>query len=69
MVIFTDGLLEAEYRQGEPFGVGRLCRVMDAEHARRRIAGLKYAILDGLLDHTRNLPVEDDLTVLATEIR
>jgi hypothetical protein len=37
------------------------------QNARRRIASLKYAILDGLLDHTRNLPVEDDLTVLAAD--
>jgi hypothetical protein len=39
------------------------------QNARRRIASLKYAILDGLLDHTRKLPVEDDLTVLPAEIR
>jgi hypothetical protein len=39
------------------------------QNARPRIAGLKNAILDGLLDHTRNLPVEDDLTVRAAEIR
>ena len=31
VVIFTDGLLEAKDRHGEPFGVGRLSRVMDAE--------------------------------------
>ena len=31
VVIFTDGLLEAKDRHGEPFGVRRLSRVMDAE--------------------------------------
>ena len=67
-VIFTDGLLDAEDRNGEPFGVERLSRVLENESA-ASISQLKRAILNGLLDHTNGLALEDDLTVLTAEIR
>jgi len=68
VVVFTDGLLDAEDRNGEPFGAERLSRVLEHESA-ASISHLKRAILDGLLDHTNGLPLEDDLTVLTAEVR
>ncbi len=68
VVMFTDGLLDAEDVHGEPFGERRLARVL-GEAGATSVAGLKYAILDHLLDHTRHLTPEDDLTILAAEIR
>jgi len=67
-VVFTDGLLDAEDRNEEPFGTERLSRVLDNESA-ASISHLKRAILNGLLDHTNGLALEDDLTVLAAEVR
>ena len=67
-VVFTDGLLDAEDGNGEPFGAERLSRVLENE-SRASISHLKRAILNGLLDHTNGLALEDDLTVLTAEIR
>ena len=68
VVVFTDGLLDAEDRHGEPFGERRLTEVLNEEGG-APVAGLKYAILDRLLDHAGGLPLEDDLTILAAEVR
>jgi phosphoserine phosphatase RsbU/P len=67
-VVFTDGLLDAEDRNGEPFGAERLSRVLGNESA-ASISHLKRAILDGLRDHTNGLPLEDDLTILTAGVR
>jgi len=68
VVMFTDGLLDAEDRHGEPFGERRLAKVLN-EKGSASVAGLKYAILDRLFDHAGGLPLEDDLTILAAEVR
>jgi len=68
VVVFTDGLLDAEDRDGEPFGAERLSRVLESEGA-ASISSLKRAILSGLLDHTNGQPLEDDLTVMTAEVR
>ena len=68
LVVFTDGLLDAEDRNGEPFGAERLSRLLENESA-TSVSHLKRAILSGLLDHTNGLALEDDLTVLTAEIR
>ena len=67
-VVFTDGLLDAEDRNGEPFGADRLSRVLGNESA-ASISHLKRVILDGLIDQTNGLPLEDDLTILTAEVR
>lgn len=68
LVIFTDGLLDATDGHGEPFGEWRLAALLNGESA-ASVAGLKYAILDALVDHAGGQPLEDDLTILAAEIR
>lgn len=68
VVVFTDGLLDAEDRNGEPLGAERLSRVLEGETA-ASISHLKRAILDDLLDHSDGLPLEDDVTVLTAEVR
>jgi phosphoserine phosphatase RsbU/P len=67
-VVFTDGLLDAENRNGEPFGAERLSRVLENESA-ASISNLKQAVLNDLLDHTNGLALEDDLTLLTAEVR
>jgi len=68
IVTFTDGLLDAEDSHGEPFGDRRLGEVLNGEDA-ASVAGLKFAILNHLLDFTGGSPLEDDLTILTAEIR
>ena len=68
IVVFTDGLLDAEDSDGEAFGEERLLLVLNRECGLSTSA-IKYAILDGLLAHTGSAPLEDDLTVLVAEIR
>ncbi len=66
-VLFTDGLLDAEDRNGEPFSAKRLSQVLGSEHS-ASVLQLKRSILNGLLDHTDGRPLEDDLTIVTAEI-
>ncbi|MEO8341490.1 MAG: PP2C family protein-serine/threonine phosphatase [Nitrospirota bacterium] len=68
VVMFTDGLLEAEDLHGDAFGEERLLTVLEEQHG-ASISAIKYAILDSLFNHTKRLPLVDDLTVLTTEVR
>jgi len=68
LVMFTDGLLDAEDTQGEPFGEERLLRVLKGEGG-TSISRIKHAVLGSLLDHTKNVPLADDVTLLAAEIQ
>lgn len=68
VVVFTDGLLDAEDPDGEAFGEEHLLQVLNGDCGTTTSA-IKYAILDGLLAHTGGSPLEDDLTVLVAEIR
>jgi len=68
LVIFTDGLLEAEDSRGQAFDEEHLLQVLDGERG-SSISALKYAILESLLHHTGGVPLVDDLTVLVAEVR
>ena len=68
IVTFTDGLLDAEDSHGEPFGDRRLGEVLNGEES-ASVAGLKFAILNHLMDFTGGSSLEDDLTILTAEIR
>ena len=67
-VVFTDGLVEAEDSGGEDFGEQRLFDVLKGGGG-SSISSLKHAILKGLFSHTRGIPLTDDLTILAAEVR
>jgi sigma-B regulation protein RsbU (phosphoserine phosphatase) len=68
VLLYTDGLLDAEDRNQEPFGAERLCRVLMSQGG-TSISGVKRAVLDGLLEHTKGVALVDDVTVLAAQIR
>ena len=68
LVIFTDGLVDAEDSRGENFGEQRLFDVLEGGGG-LSISSLKHAILESLLHHTQGIPLTDDLTILAAEIR
>jgi phosphoserine phosphatase RsbU/P len=68
VLLFTDGLLDAEDRHGEPFGAERLLRLLTSEGDISPSA-VKHAVVNGVFEHTNSVPLVDDLTVLAAEIR
>ena len=67
LVMFTDGLLDAEDSQGEPFGDRRLEHVLDAANP-LSVATLKHDVLQHLFEHRGNRPLEDDVTLLVAEV-
>ena len=68
VLLYTDGLLDAEDANGEPFGSERLLCLLKSQ-GDVSISGVKRAVLDGFLDHTKGLPLVDDVTLLAAQIR
>jgi sigma-B regulation protein RsbU (phosphoserine phosphatase) len=68
VLLYTDGLLDAEDTNGEPFGVERLLRLLKSQ-GDTSISGVKHAVLDGFLDHVKGVPLVDDVTLLAAQIR
>lgn len=67
LVMFTDGLLDAEDSHGEPFGDQRLGQVLDAANP-VSVAALKHDLLGHLFEHRGNRAPEDDVTLLVAEV-
>jgi sigma-B regulation protein RsbU (phosphoserine phosphatase) len=67
LFVYTDGITEAPSPEGDLFGEGRLKDVLDA-HANASLSELKSAVLQALLQHTRNGLTHDDVTLIALEI-
>ena len=61
LVVYSDGLTEAENQQEEMFGPGRLLRIIQ-EHAPAGSHALKQEILSAIEDFTQGMPQTDDIT-------
>ncbi len=66
LILYSDGLVEAVSREGEPFGYQRLEEVVEAATDLSG-SGLTTTILDALAQHSDGVPAADDLTVLVVE--
>jgi sigma-B regulation protein RsbU (phosphoserine phosphatase) len=66
VVLFTDGLTEAEDADDEEFGVDRVAEVV-ASIANPTAEGLCDAILEAVDIHTGGAPLQDDATLLVVE--
>ena len=66
VVIFSDGVSEAENTKGEEFGVERLSNVIK-RHITRPASGLRDKIESSLSDFTGTAPANDDITLVAAE--
>jgi len=66
LVLYSDGLVEAVSREGEPFGYQRLEEVVEAATDLSG-SGLTTTILDALAQHSDGVPAADDLTILVVE--
>ncbi len=63
LLLYTDGLIEAENEVGQPFGLGRLSDFVQA-HAECRADELLDDSLAQLSAFTGNAPPADDITVV-----
>lgn len=63
LILFSDGITDAENTAGEPLDEAGLCRVLD-EHADHQPGAVVDAILTGVARHTGETRFMDDLTVL-----
>ena len=66
LVVYTDGVTEAQNLAGEFFGKRRLKDIV-AEHAAHSCAALHDAIQQGVAQFTQGVPQGDDITVLVVE--
>lgn len=67
LVLFTDGVLEAENRLGEPYFEGRLMEIIRSQS---QLSGgdLLDEILASVLDHSNKEHFDDDVCLLAVEV-
>jgi len=68
LFLYTDGLIEATDREGQPFGRARLRAALEAAGA-ATVRGIKAAVLSAVRVHTRGLLVHDDVTFMVIEPR
>ncbi len=68
LVLFSDGVTEAENPLHELFEVSGLSEVLDGRNG-ASVEELQRAILDAVRDFTRGAPQSDDLTLLVVRYR
>jgi sigma-B regulation protein RsbU (phosphoserine phosphatase) len=68
LLLFTDGLPDAENEAGEPFGVQRVEAVL-ASCRRRAVSELLLAMSDALRLHRGAVEAADDATIVALNVR
>jgi sigma-B regulation protein RsbU (phosphoserine phosphatase) len=68
VVIYTDGVTEAQNTDGKFLGKRRLREIVEA-HARDSCAAIHDAIQEGVAAFTEGAPQSDDITVLVLEFR
>ncbi len=68
LVLFTDGVLEAENRQGEPFFEKRLMEIVGSSAA-LPLEGMLDSILSSVLEFSEGKHFDDDVCLLGVELR
>jgi sigma-B regulation protein RsbU (phosphoserine phosphatase) len=63
VVLFTDGVTEAERTDTAQYGVERLCEIVSQNH-KKTSQEIKDAIIEDLMNHIGTNKVYDDITVL-----
>ena len=66
LLLFTDGLYEAQNRDGEKFGRDRLVRCM-SDSRNRPLGWMVQSILDRVSSHLEGADFEDDFTIIGIE--
>jgi two-component system sensor histidine kinase ChiS len=63
VVLYTDGITEAENLAGEQYGIERLCEVVRCNRQQSALA-IKQVVLDNVRSHIGQQKVYDDITLL-----
>ena len=66
LVVYSDGLTEAENQQEEMFGTGRLLHLIQ-QHAPAGSVALKEKFLNAIEEFTQGMPQTDDITFVVVE--
>jgi len=66
LVIFSDGLKESRNTQGEMYGEKRISKVIK-QFAAESAKTIEKNLIDGLTDFSKNLPIEDDITIVTVK--
>ena len=68
LVLYTDGVIEAENSQGEEFGMERLSSLIRQGHMLSSDELMNH-ILESIADFSRNVGFEDDVTILVVKFK
>jgi sigma-B regulation protein RsbU (phosphoserine phosphatase) len=68
LLLYTDGVVDAENREGNPFGVDRLRSAL-CQHAALPAQALCAALEQRVLEHAAGYPAVDDLTLVVVRCR
>lgn len=63
MVLYTDGITEAENEERQLYGLDRLCEVI-CENVDKPAIAIRHAVIDDLRSHIGNQKIYDDITLL-----
>ncbi|MBO9998497.1 MAG: SpoIIE family protein phosphatase [Cyanobacteria bacterium SID2] len=63
VVLYTDGITEAEDEAGHFYGLDRLCEIV-RHHRHEKANAIRQAVINDLRDHIRQQKVYDDITLL-----
>ncbi|BBC25764.1 protein serine/threonine phosphatase with extracellular sensor [Pseudanabaena sp. ABRG5-3] len=63
MVLYTDGITEAENESRQLYGVDRLCEVV-RQHVDESASSIRQAVIDDLRSHIGTQKIYDDITLL-----
>jgi sigma-B regulation protein RsbU (phosphoserine phosphatase) len=66
LLLYTDGLSEAENSQGEEFGMQRLVEIVRSRHS-QTAEEIVHSCVSRLFDFRSGIPARDDLTIMAIE--
>jgi serine phosphatase RsbU (regulator of sigma subunit) len=63
LILYTDGITEAEAPNGDFYGIERLCHIA-RQHAHQSAQGIQQAIIKHLKDYINGHKIYDDITLL-----
>lgn len=64
VVLYTDGITEAENKDGEMYGLDRLCNIVSQYWPNNESEVVKQAVIDDVIKHIGKQTVYDDITLV-----
>jgi len=67
LLLYTDGVTEADNGSGELFGIERLCKILQSRHLESPQTIIDAIILN-VADFSSTIPMEDDVTIVVMKV-